>query len=282
MVKLGISIKTQPLELLDQYLSEMHPQGRLRNMNHFEVHYLSPYIGLENREEYMEAIRGRIVDNSLTASLHFPSFNLSERNQAIQRVIIEEFEGTVEYGATFGAQNIVIHPGYLDYYETPKEVDDYFANRLVRDLEGATQLSVALIKKLAPIAATKGMTILAETLPLPNGITKNCQELRNLQERVNAENVKFILDTGHLHVLQNDVYENLVCLGSDLLEIHAHDNNGKWDQHKIPGEGTVDWEGFKRGVKEIGFDGAIVFELPNIPLEGLVKAHDYLTSLFTD
>lgn len=281
MVNLGIAIHTPPLVLVDEYLIEMHPEGRLRNLNHFEIHYISAHVGFANREEYMEAIRERIDDNALLTSLHFPSFNLSEENQRIQQVIIEEFEEMVEYGATIGAKNIVVHPGYLDYYETPQESDDFFAKRLVKDLEWATQISVALLTKLAKIAAIKGMTILAETLPLPNSVTKNCQELKSLKERVGANNIKFVLDTGHLHVSKNDVYENLICLGSDLLEIHAHDNNSKWDQHKVPGEGTVNWGEFKRGVEEINFKGPIIFELKHTPLDRLIVAHDFLTTLFT-
>jgi sugar phosphate isomerase/epimerase len=37
------------------------------------------------------------------------------------------------------------------------------------------------------------------------------------------------------------VFEAISVLGSRIVSVHTHDNNGMKDEHLWPGDGTIDW-----------------------------------------
>ena len=50
------------------------------------------------------------------------------------------------------------------------------------------------------------------------------------------------------------------CSGH-IVTTHLHDNLGKRDEHLVPGEGAIDWEGVLMAFQKVGYDGAWIFEL---------------------
>ena len=73
----------------------------------------------------------------------------------------------------------------------------------------------------------------------------------------------FCFDTGHCHLARENVYRAVKLMGPRIKALHMHDNAGHLDQHVAPYTGTLDWEGFLRGMKEIGYRGDLNFEAPN-------------------
>jgi len=69
--------------------------------------------------------------------------------------------------------------------------------------------------------------------------------------------------TGHCHLARENVYRAVKLMGPRIKALHMHDNAGHLDQHVAPYTGTLDWEGFLRGMKEIGYRGDLNFEAPN-------------------
>ena len=73
--------------------------------------------------------------------------------------------------------------------------------------------------------------------------------------------------------------------------MHIHDNNGAYDAHMIPftqmnTEGAklaIDWEGFIKALREIGYEGALAFEIMNaitiIPPELKPAALTYIAEI---
>ena len=115
----------------------MRPGGDLQAIGHFEVNYISENQGFEGRSEYLDGVVHRVRERGLSASVHFPSFNLSEVNRKIRAVIVQEFRDALEFARRLGAEYMVVHPGYLDYYETPKVLEPDFIVRMENDLEAA-------------------------------------------------------------------------------------------------------------------------------------------------
>lgn len=281
-MRFGITLRPPSLSIIDSYLERMNPGGDLENISHFEISYVSSNLGFDWRNDYLAGVKQRINENGLTASIHFPSFNLSEVNQGIQKVIISEFQEMLDYCNQLNLKNIVIHPGYLDYYETPKVENKAFLDRMERDLQTATKHSVTMLRKLSSMADEYGLTILLENMPLPRAIAKNCDELRELKNLINMDNVKFVLDTGHLHLTGNDMHQNIICLGDDLRQIHVHDNDTEYDQHRIPGLGTIKWDSFAKSLIDSNFSGIIIIELGESSLEEISQSAKFLTTLFRD
>jgi sugar phosphate isomerase/epimerase len=45
-----------------------------------------------------------------------------------------------------------------------------------------------------------------------------------------------------------------------IVHVHAHDNNGKNDQHLGVGYGNIDWKSFSGLVKKAGFGRLVIIE----------------------
>lgn len=281
----GLSLRRPDLNLIDSYLEEMRPGGDLQAIGHFEVNYISENQGFEGRSEYLDGVVHRVRERGLSASVHFPSFNLSEVNRKIRAVIVQEFRDALEFARRLDAGYMVVHPGYLDYYETPKVLEPDFIVRMENDLEAAFEYSADMLSTLGRLAGEGGVTVLIENLPLPRCTTRSAEELRGMRERASmhgkgcGDSIEFVLDTGHLHLTGNDMYAGIRCLSDDLRLIHVHDNNRVYDQHRIPGTGTVDWEAFRKGLRDIDFTGVVVIEINDCSLNAVKRADRFLGDL---
>lgn len=134
------------------------------------------------------------------------------------------------------------------------------------------------IHTLAPMAKEMGITICIENLYGSTGghiIEGPCCNARKAAERIDrinqqygAEVLGFCLDTGHANLIGLDFYDFIVTLGSRLKVLHIHDNDGIGDLHQIPftftkireNTASTDWNGFIKGLKEIGYDKVLSFE----------------------
>jgi sugar phosphate isomerase/epimerase len=58
-----------------------------------------------------------------------------------------------------------------------------------------------------------------------------------------------------------DVVEAIETVSGHLVTTHVHDNRGRSDDHLLPFEGSIPWEGTLMALQKIGFEGAFVFEL---------------------
>ncbi len=72
-------------------------------------------------------------------------------------------------------------------------------------------------------------------------------------------------DSGHLNHFAGDEYKYITTLGDHLKITHLHESWGKdfagMDWHHLPGDGDVDWEAVKRGLKDINFKGSMNAEI---------------------
>ena len=73
----------------------------------------------------------------------------------------------------------------------------------------------------------------------------------------------FCLDTGHALLLGKDIYTAIMQIGERLETLHIHDNDGKGDQHLAPYMGCLDWKRFVKGLRDVGYQGALSFETFN-------------------
>ena len=68
------------------------------------------------------------------------------------------------------------------------------------------------------------------------------------------------LDTGHAHIAGEDIPAFIAKAGSLLIGTHIADNNGKEDQHLLPGFGTIRWEDVMKAFRTSGYRGFLNFE----------------------
>lgn len=67
------------------------------------------------------------------------------------------------------------------------------------------------------------------------------------------------LDTGHLHMRGGDIPAFIRKAGDKLIATHIADNDGKSDQHFLPGFGTINWEEVMKAFREC-YNGYLNYE----------------------
>ena len=92
----------------------------------------------------------------------------------------------------------------------------------------------------------------------------NVENLVALMEQIDSPNFGITLDTGHLNLCGGDQYEFIMKAGNYLKAMHIADNQAIGiDEHMMPfGRGTVDWGKVMSGLRDIGYDRFLSFEIP--------------------
>lgn len=68
---------------------------------------------------------------------------------------------------------------------------------------------------------------------------------------VNSPAIRMCFDTGHAHIT-GDMFAALHEAASAIGYFHIHDNDGRQDDHRMPGDGTIDWSGFAETLRATG------------------------------
>jgi len=84
------------------------------------------------------------------------------------------------------------------------------------------------------------------------------QVLIGLLNEFDTPHVGLCYDSGHENV-QGTCFDLLERFGHRLLTLHIHDNEGA-DTHTLPGEGTTDWEQFRRVLHGLDYAGNLLIE----------------------
>lgn len=145
----------------------------------------------------------------------------------------------------------------------------------------ASQIGLDRIKALVELAEAKSINIALENLRRP-------EYLQFVFSNIQSNRLGFCYDSGHENCFSNGA-DLLDRYANKLMALHLHDNDGTDDQHRIPGEGTIDWNTVASKIQSIGYDGAISLEVTRefsklysgISAQEFLKvAHDKIISLF--
>jgi len=110
------------------------------------------------------------------------------------------------------------------------------------------------LELLSLFARQRGVTLALENTP---GEMASPANLKHFLEQTRLTNVKLCFDTGHAH-LESGVAAELEAIRDLVVTTHIHDNRGERDDHVLPYEGTIDWNG---ALAALPTDVPFVFEL---------------------
>ncbi len=91
-----------------------------------------------------------------------------------------------------------------------------------------------------------------------------CDYLDELNDFAGEKRFAFCLDTGHALLTGRDIYTTIMKLGPRIETLHIHDNDGRSDQHVTPYMGTLDWDRFIMGIRDVDYRGGLSFETFNM------------------
>jgi sugar phosphate isomerase/epimerase len=144
---------------------------------------------------------------------------------------------------------LVVHLGLPRPHVLPGENSREAARRSVDDLQrAALPLGVQLALEVIPneLSRTGSLVHFVE------------EDLGPVEE---GRGAGICLDFGHAH-LDGDLVDAIETVSGHLLTAHVHDNRGRSDDHLVPFEGTIDWAGSLTALQKIGYDGALILEIP--------------------
>lgn len=110
--------------------------------------------------------------------------------------------------------------------------------------------------ELAEYASDYGIDLVIE--PLNRYSTPICtssEDAKYIVNQLNHENVGIMLDTFHMNIEEDSIYETIVVTSSLLRHIHVSDNN-----RKMPGFAHIDFNEVVRALKKIKYSKFITFE----------------------
>jgi sugar phosphate isomerase/epimerase len=138
------------------------------------------------------------------------------------------------------------------------------------------------LRRCLPAAQQAGITLMVE--PEPGLLIQHSQECVAFLERINHPHLKMNCDLGHFYCVEEDPASVVRACAPWIAHIHAEDiKEDRVHQHRIPGEGAMDWAGIFAAIREVGYAGWITAELypyETTAEEAARKAWEFLNPFF--
>jgi sugar phosphate isomerase/epimerase len=168
-----------------------------------------------------------------------------EDDPALTAKRIEYTQNAIRLTAALGGKTISLEPGGPQG-SVPREV------ALARYESG--------LRQCLPLAQQLGITLMVE--PEPGLLVQHAWECVEFLQRVNHPNLKMNCDLGHFYCVEEDPAEVLRQCASWIAHVHLEDiKENRVHQHRIPGEGAMDWPGIFAALREIQYAGWVTVEL---------------------
>jgi sugar phosphate isomerase/epimerase len=109
-------------------------------------------------------------------------------------------------------------------------------------------------------------------------------ELKVWIERLGSPCFGANLDIGHSQVIGENIPDVVRLLQGRIWNMHVEDIPGRKHYHMIPGEATLDWQGFRDAVRQTKYDRFLTVELythTQRPQEAAEKSVAFLRKLFS-
>lgn len=211
-------------------------------------------------------IRAAAKRDGITLALHAvdgPSFFIP--SDRVRKCAVRELKLELDWAESIGARDVVAHLGAAMSYamdgvkrDLPDEFPEYYRAALtdaLAELKAHARGRARLcIENVTGFRYPSTMAVLA---PLLGG------------------NLGLCLDVGHVNVLPPDKRRKELAFFKrhrrHIFHSHIHDNSGLRDEHRVPGQGRIDFVPFFRLLA--GTDALIVFEVR--PKEAAIASRDY-------
>lgn len=105
------------------------------------------------------------------------------------------------------------------------------------------------MKHLADIGERLGVVFLIENQPFNCPLGHDAIELARQVAGVGSTSIRMCLDTGHAHIT-GDLAKTIEAAREVIAYLHVHDNDKHKDDHRMPGEGSIDWKAFANTLKK--------------------------------
>jgi sugar phosphate isomerase/epimerase len=184
----------------------------------------------------------------LKYSVHAPfaDINIASPSKPLLKAMLKRLKESISYTSTLNAYMWVFHPGLKTGVSMFYPSMDWLQN-------------LKTTRLLLKIAGDYGVKIAVENVPEPYPfLMKSVEHFAKFYEEIN-EDIGLVFDVGHAN-LNGQIERFLTVFKNNIVHIHAHDNDGKDDQHLGIGLGNIDWSNVANLLRKISYDKIVIIE----------------------
>jgi len=208
------------------------------------------------------------IADSLRGGVWGTPLSIASGDERTRSHAIEEVSGAIRFAHELKAPFVVVHVGVPDSQQP--RADDNRPDAARRSIEALAELAIPL-----------GVRLALEVIP--NRLSTAEQLVRLIEDDLELPEVGVCFDFGHAQ-LAGDVLDAIETLSGHVVTTHVHDNRGRTDDHLLPFQGRIPWDGALMALQKIGYEGVLMFELaatadPRALLEGAQRVRERLDRL---
>ena len=189
---------------------------------------------------------GMEISAFIPAQFRYPTC-LCSPNSRIREDSVSYIKDSIVTSVAFGCHRISICPGHTLHGQG-------YDN-------GMAQLKKS-VKELHEFAYSKDVILYIEPAhSFESDLLLTIKDGVDFISELDLDNLGIVLDTGHCHVNNESLPECVSLIKDFHFHIHLDDNMGGSDDHKVPGEGNINFLPFFKELKNIGYDGYLTVEL---------------------
>jgi len=187
---------------------------------------------------------GKSCDLKYTVHAPFAGINIAHPSKPLLNATMRRLKQSITNASMLDCQLWIFHPAMKTGISMFYPDKDWAGN-------------LEAVHFLAKLASDLNVKIAIENVMEPF-VMKTVEDFEKFYGEF-EENIGLALDTGHANI--NGHAENFVTeFSGKIVHIHAHDNNGKTDQHLGIGYGTIDWKKVADQLKNTAYDRIIMIE----------------------
>ena len=210
------------------------------------VEIFFPYDkSLEEQKIYEENAK-QLMKYNIEFVLHLPFGPRSDLlNEEQYEIIIQRMKDGIDFGKKFNVNKFTLHLGSFNNKDLGRK---YFVNKCIETM-----------KVLCDYAYPS--YIMIENMPGYNELGYSPNEIKEILEKTNKDNAKFIIDFGHANVSEYNIEDYIYGLKEYLIHTHISDNDGSRDQHKPIGYGNIDYKKIYNQMNDINYNELYCLEI---------------------
>jgi len=228
----------------------------------FELMAQRPHLDPMMIDPELKAFARFLRDAGLTVeTLNLPSLdqNLASASPEMRDYSVRLFERLVDMAGTIGAGGVVTVTGRVNPLIPPPRTDleSWFGEGFVRVLRSAE---------------SAGIHLWLENIPM--GVYPRADQLIAFADRIDSPMVGICYDIANAHFIGEDTAAGLKQVRSRLGMVHLSDTGRQLWRHDPVGEGSCDFAGFAKALREVGYAGTSMLEIvADPPEEHIVASH---------